>query len=174
MSKKEEANLCLNRKSRFVRHHLFFLFLAVSNLFEFHRFYDLQRRMVMRWSPRKSGEVSGMAMDLWTLGVLNDSRSKERLDRRTIGRPICWFERAFGLNEKDFYLHGIYMDHEPKNEFVSTLDKCKDAFLNILLNGANLQSASMSNEMRVQFYHTNDWESDKEVEELVKNDLQSS
>ncbi|KAL7617752.1 hypothetical protein Lser_V15G01650 [Lactuca serriola] len=72
------------------------------------------------------------------------------------------------LNEMDFELHGIYMDHEPKDEFVRTLDKCKDKFLNVLLNDANLRNACMSDEMRARVYHENDWESDKDDEQEVQ------
>ncbi|XP_023740456.1 uncharacterized protein LOC111888537 [Lactuca sativa] len=56
--------------------------------------------------------------------------------------PFAALNEPFaGLNKMDFELHGIYMDHEPENEFVSTLDKCKDNFLNVLLNDANLRNA---------------------------------
>nr|KAJ0186936.1 hypothetical protein LSAT_V11C900479560 [Lactuca sativa] len=69
-----------------------------------------------------------------------------------LNEPFCWM---------DFELHRIYMDHEPEDEFVSALDKCKDNFLNVLLNDANLRNASMSNEMRAR-------ESDKDDEEEVQ------
>ncbi|CAH1452793.1 unnamed protein product [Lactuca virosa] len=83
--------------------------------------------------------------------------------------PFAALNEPFaGLNEMDFELHGIYMDHEPEHEFVSTLDKCKDNFLNVLLNDANLRNASMSDEMRARVYHENDWESDKDDEEEVQ------
>ncbi|CAH1433328.1 unnamed protein product [Lactuca virosa] len=72
------------------------------------------------------------------------------------------------LNEMDFERHGIYMDHEPEDEFMSTLDKCNDNFLNVLLNDANLRNASMSDEMRARVYHENDWESDKDDDEEVQ------
>ncbi|KAI3509487.1 hypothetical protein L1887_24793 [Cichorium endivia] len=84
--------------------------------------------------------------------------------------PFATVNDAFaGLNEMDFELHGIYMDHEPQNEFVRSLDKCKDTFLNVLLNDANLRNASMSDEMRAHIYHSNDWQSDEEHEELLKS-----
>ncbi|CAI9286611.1 unnamed protein product [Lactuca saligna] len=73
-----------------------------------------------------------------------------------------------GLNEMDFELHCISMDHQPEDEFVTTLDKCKDNFLNVLLHDANLRNASISDEMRAQIYHENDWESDKDDEEEVQ------
>nr|KAJ0223078.1 hypothetical protein LSAT_V11C200057480 [Lactuca sativa] len=83
--------------------------------------------------------------------------------------PFAALNEPFaGLNEMDFELHGIYMDHEPEDEFVSTLDKCKDNFLNVLLKDANLRNACMSNEMRARVYHENDWESDKDDEEEVQ------
>nr|KAJ0196140.1 hypothetical protein LSAT_V11C700366060 [Lactuca sativa] len=66
--------------------------------------------------------------------------------------PFAALNEPFaGLNKMDFELHGIYMDHEPENEFVSTLDKCKDNFLNVLLNDANLRNASMFDEMRARY-----------------------
>ncbi|CAI9265380.1 unnamed protein product [Lactuca saligna] len=83
--------------------------------------------------------------------------------------PFAVLNEPFvGLNEMDFELHGIYMDHEPEDEFMSTLDKCKDNFLNVLLNDVNLRNASMSDEMSARVYHENDWESDKDDEEDVQ------
>ncbi|KAL4569572.1 hypothetical protein LXL04_025213 [Taraxacum kok-saghyz] len=79
------------------------------------------------------------------------------------------YEPFEGIMEMDFELHGIFMDHEPEQEFFTSLDKCKDVFLNVLLSDANLRNASMSDEVRVQVYHANESKSDEEVEEEVKN-----
>ncbi|XP_052623081.1 uncharacterized protein LOC128128204 [Lactuca sativa] len=79
------------------------------------------------------------------------------------------YEPFSGLNEMDFELHGIYMDHEPRQEFVSRLDKCKDHFLNILLCDANIRNASMTDEMKDRVDHGNDLQNDEEAEEEVTN-----
>lgn len=68
-----------------------------------------------------------------------------------------------GLNEMDFNLHGIFIDYEPQNEFLSPLNKCKDSFLNVLLSDDNLRSSSIADEDRAQFYHVGHWKSDEEV-----------
>ena len=39
------------------------------------------------------------------------------------------------------------MDHKLEDEFVTTLDKCKDNFLSVLLNDVNLHNASMFDEI---------------------------
>ncbi|CAI9278450.1 unnamed protein product [Lactuca saligna] len=80
------------------------------------------------------------------------------------------YEPFSGLNEMDYELHGIYMDHEPRHEFVTALDKCRDIFLNVLLSDENLRNSSMADEIRAQVYHANEWQSDEEGEqEAVKN-----
>ncbi|CAH1448101.1 unnamed protein product [Lactuca virosa] len=73
------------------------------------------------------------------------------------------YEPFAGLNEMDFKLHGIYMDHEPHNDFLSHLNKCKDSFLNVLLSDDNLRNSSIADEVRAQVYHVGDWKSDEEV-----------
>ncbi|CAH1412801.1 unnamed protein product [Lactuca virosa] len=84
--------------------------------------------------------------------------------------PFAGIYEAFsGLNEMDFELHGIYMDHEPRQEFVSRLDKCKDHFLNILLCDANIKNASMTDEVKDRVDHGNDLQNDEEAEEEVMN-----
>ncbi|CAH1450972.1 unnamed protein product [Lactuca virosa] len=70
-----------------------------------------------------------------------------------------------GLNEMDFELHGIYMDHEPDEEFITPLDKCKDAFLNVLLTDENIRNSSLTNDVRAQVYHGGDLQSDEDEEE---------
>ncbi|CAH1453309.1 unnamed protein product [Lactuca virosa] len=70
-----------------------------------------------------------------------------------------------GLNEMDFELHGIYMDHEPVEEFITPLDKCKDAFLNVLLTDENIRNSSLTNNVRAQVYHRGDLQSDEDEEE---------
>ncbi|CAI9298921.1 unnamed protein product [Lactuca saligna] len=70
-----------------------------------------------------------------------------------------------GLNEMDFELHGIYMDHEPDEEFITPLNKCKDAFLNVLLTDENIRNSSLTNDVRAQVYHRGDLQSDQEEEE---------
>ncbi|CAH1413808.1 unnamed protein product [Lactuca virosa] len=55
-----------------------------------------------------------------------------------------------------------------EDEFINTLDKCEEIFLNILLNDVTLRNASMSAEMRARVYHENDWESDDDVGEEGK------
>ncbi|CAI9299453.1 unnamed protein product [Lactuca saligna] len=77
------------------------------------------------------------------------------------------YEPFSGLNEMDFELHGIYMDHEPRQEFVSRLDKCKDHFLNILLCDANIRNASMTDEVKDQVDHDNDLQNDEAEEEVT-------
>ncbi|CAH1413870.1 unnamed protein product [Lactuca virosa] len=67
----------------------------------------------------------------------------------------------------DLELHDIYMDHEPKQEFVTSLDKRRDIFLNVLLSDENLRNSSMADEIRAQVYHANEWQSDEE--EAAKN-----
>lgn len=66
------------------------------------------------------------------------------------------YEPFSGLNEMDYELHGIYMDHEPEHEFVTALDKCRDVFLNVLLSDENLRNSSMADEIRAQVYHANE------------------
>ena len=79
------------------------------------------------------------------------------------------YEPFEGINEMDFELHRIFLDHELEQEILTSLDKCKDVFLNVLLSDANLRNASMSDEVRAQVYHANEWKSDEEAEEEVKN-----
>ncbi|CAH1438014.1 unnamed protein product [Lactuca virosa] len=63
--------------------------------------------------------------------------------------PFAGIHEPFaGLSEMDFELHGIYMDHEPEEEFVSSLDKY---------------------EIRAQVYHATDWQSDEDEQEVLKN-----
>ncbi|CAH1417241.1 unnamed protein product [Lactuca virosa] len=71
-------------------------------------------------------------------------------------------EPLSGLNEMDFELHGIYMDHEPDEEFVTPLDKCKDAFLNVLLTDENFRNSSLVDDVRAQVYHGDDLQSDED------------
>nr|KAJ0215063.1 hypothetical protein LSAT_V11C300144060 [Lactuca sativa] len=78
---------------------------------------------------------------------------------------FCLREPFFGLNEMDFELHGIYMDHEPYEEFITPLDKCKDAFLNVLLTDENIRNSSLTNDVRAQVYHRGDLQSDEDEEE---------
>ncbi|CAH1413172.1 unnamed protein product [Lactuca virosa] len=75
------------------------------------------------------------------------------------------------LNEVDFELHDIYMDHEPDEEFITPLDKCKDIFLNVLLIDENLRNSSLADDVRPQVYHGDDLQSDEyeEEKEQVKN-----
>ncbi|CAI9291077.1 unnamed protein product [Lactuca saligna] len=79
------------------------------------------------------------------------------------------YEPFFGLNEMNFELHKVYMDHEPQQEFVSRLDKCKDHFLNILLCDANIRNASMTDEVKDRVDHGNDLQNDEDAEEEVTN-----
>ncbi|XP_052626786.1 uncharacterized protein LOC111891964 [Lactuca sativa] len=74
-----------------------------------------------------------------------------------------------GLSEMDFELHDIYMDHEPEEEFVFSLNKCKDIFLNVLLSDENLRNSSMIVEIRAQVYDATDWQSDEDEHEVLKN-----
>nr|KAJ0188462.1 hypothetical protein LSAT_V11C900488660 [Lactuca sativa] len=68
--------------------------------------------------------------------------------------PFVGIHKPFyGLSEMDFELYDIYMDHEPDENFVSSLDKCKDIFLNVLLSEENLRNYSMADEIRAQVYH---------------------
>ncbi|CAH1417178.1 unnamed protein product [Lactuca virosa] len=84
--------------------------------------------------------------------------------------PFAGIHEPFaGLSEMDFELHGIYMDHEPEEEFVSSLDKCKDIFLNVLLSDENLRNSNMADEVRAQVYHATDWQSDEDEQEVLKN-----
>ncbi|CAH1418885.1 unnamed protein product [Lactuca virosa] len=84
--------------------------------------------------------------------------------------PFSGLREPFsGLNEMDFELHGIYMDHESEQEFVTPLDKCKDVFLNVLQTDERLRNSSLDDEVRTQVYHGNDWQSDQEEQEQVKN-----
>ncbi|CAH1454381.1 unnamed protein product [Lactuca virosa] len=62
------------------------------------------------------------------------------------------YEPFAGLNEMDFELYGIYMDHEPQNEFLSPLNKCKDSFLNVLLSDDNLHNSSIADEVCMKNY----------------------
>nr|KAJ0199595.1 hypothetical protein LSAT_V11C600305390 [Lactuca sativa] len=73
------------------------------------------------------------------------------------------------LNEMDFELHGIYMDHEPDEEFVTPLDKCKDAFLNVLRTDENIRNFSLTNDVRAQVYHGGDLQSDEDEKEQEQN-----
>ncbi|CAI9288696.1 unnamed protein product [Lactuca saligna] len=94
------------------------------------------------------------------------------LDSTDEGNTYLFFglrEPFFGLNEMDFELHGIYMDHEPEQEFVTLLDKCKDVFLNVLPTDKNLRKSSLVNEVRTQVHHGNDLQSDEDEQEHVKN-----
>nr|KAJ0202666.1 hypothetical protein LSAT_V11C500267730 [Lactuca sativa] len=59
------------------------------------------------------------------------------------------------------------MDHEPRQEFVSRLDKCKDHFLNILVCDANIRNVSMTDEVKYRVDHGNDFQNDEEAEEVV-------
>ncbi|KAL4573326.1 hypothetical protein LXL04_020127 [Taraxacum kok-saghyz] len=79
------------------------------------------------------------------------------------------YEPFVCLNEMDFELHRIYMDHEPEMEFVTALNKCKDTFLKILLNDDNLRSSSLADEVRAQVYHADDCHSDEDADEEVQN-----
>lgn len=72
------------------------------------------------------------------------------------------YEPFAGLDEMDYELYGIYMDHEPELEFVTSLDRCKDVFLNVLLSDDNLRNSSMADELRAQVYHAADLETDEE------------
>ncbi|CAI9267764.1 unnamed protein product [Lactuca saligna] len=84
--------------------------------------------------------------------------------------PFAGIHEPFaGLTEMDFELHGIYMDHEPEEEFVSSLDKYKDIFLNVLLSDENLRNSSMADEIRAQVYHATDWQSDEDEHDVLKN-----
>nr|KAJ0195375.1 hypothetical protein LSAT_V11C700387360 [Lactuca sativa] len=84
--------------------------------------------------------------------------------------PFAGIHEPFaGLTEMDYELHGIYMDHEPEEEFVSSLDKCKDIFRNVLLSDENLRNSSMADEIRAQVYHATDWQSDEDEQEVLKN-----
>lgn len=47
------------------------------------------------------------------------------------------YTSLFGLNKMDSQFHEIYMDHELEQEVVTTIDKCKDIFLNILFSYEN-------------------------------------
>ncbi|XP_052624469.1 uncharacterized protein LOC128132213 [Lactuca sativa] len=83
--------------------------------------------------------------------------------------PFAGIYKPFsGLNEMDFELHEIYMDHETRQQFVSRLDKCKGHFLNILLCDVNIRNASMI-EMKDRVDHGNDLQNDEETEEEVTN-----
>ncbi|CAI9276956.1 unnamed protein product [Lactuca saligna] len=59
------------------------------------------------------------------------------------------------------------MDHEPDEEFITSLDKCKDTFLNVLLTGENLRNSSLADDVRPQVYHGDDLQSDEYEEERV-------
>nr|KAJ0226435.1 hypothetical protein LSAT_V11C100023580 [Lactuca sativa] len=50
------------------------------------------------------------------------------------------YEPFSRLNEMDYELRGIYIDHAPEHEFVTALDKCRDVFLNVLLIDENLRN----------------------------------
>lgn len=75
------------------------------------------------------------------------------------------YEPFAGLNEVDLEQLGIYMDHIPEEEFIPTLDKCKDTFLNILLSDDNLRNAceSMGDEEK----QSDDWQSGEENEDDI-------
>ncbi|CAI9291255.1 unnamed protein product [Lactuca saligna] len=80
--------------------------------------------------------------------------------------PFFGLHESFsGLNEMNFELHSIYMDHEPDEEFVTPLDKCKDAFLNVLLTDEKIRNSSLTNDVRAQVYHGGDLQSDEDEEE---------
>nr|KAJ0204267.1 hypothetical protein LSAT_V11C500293500 [Lactuca sativa] len=79
------------------------------------------------------------------------------------------YEPFSRLNEMDFELHGIYMDHEPKQESITRLNKSKDPFLNILLSDENIIISSMADEVKARVYHGNDLQNDEEAEEVVTN-----
>ncbi|CAI9298501.1 unnamed protein product [Lactuca saligna] len=79
------------------------------------------------------------------------------------------YEAFSRLNDIDFELQEIFMDHELGQEFASSLDKCNDHFLNILLCDANIRNASMSDEVKDQVDHGNDLQNDEEAQEVVKN-----
>ncbi|CAI9288266.1 unnamed protein product [Lactuca saligna] len=82
--------------------------------------------------------------------------------------PIVGIYEPFSrLNEMDFELHGIYMDHEPKQESITRLNKSKDPFLNILLSDENIIISSMADEVKARVYHGNDLQNDEEAEEVV-------
>ncbi|KAL4584575.1 hypothetical protein LXL04_009178 [Taraxacum kok-saghyz] len=70
------------------------------------------------------------------------------------------YEPFSGLNQMDFELH--------EQEFVTSLNKCKDSFLNVLLSEDNLRNSSLVDEFRAQVYHAADWQSD---EEEVEGDI---
>ncbi|KAL4588138.1 hypothetical protein LXL04_001018 [Taraxacum kok-saghyz] len=80
--------------------------------------------------------------------------------------PFAGLHKPFaGLKEMDFDLHGIYMDHEPEDEFITTLDTCKDKFLNVLLTGSNLRNASMTDGVKEQVFSSTDLVNEEEEEE---------
>ena len=57
------------------------------------------------------------------------------------------------------------MDHEPDEDFITPLDKCKDAILNVLLNDENIRNSSLTNDVRAQVYHGGDLQSDEDEED---------
>nr|KAJ0187152.1 hypothetical protein LSAT_V11C900491060 [Lactuca sativa] len=84
--------------------------------------------------------------------------------------PFAGMHEPFaGLSEMDFELHDIYIDHELEEEFVSSLDKCKNIFLNVLLSDENVRNSSMADEIRAQVYLATDWQSDEDEHEVLKN-----
>ncbi|KAL4568723.1 hypothetical protein LXL04_024338 [Taraxacum kok-saghyz] len=82
----------------------------------------------------------------------------EVINKQTNYPFVVFHEPFVGLKEIDYDLYGIYMDHEPEDEFINTLNKCKDRFLNVLLTGANLP----------QVYHGNYCASEEEAWERVE------
>ncbi|CAI9301602.1 unnamed protein product [Lactuca saligna] len=80
--------------------------------------------------------------------------------------PFIGLHEPFSnLNEMEFEVHGIYMDHEPDEEFITPLDKCKDAFLNVLLTDENIRNSSLTNDVRAQMYHGDELKTDEDEEE---------
>ncbi|KAL4567165.1 hypothetical protein LXL04_022739 [Taraxacum kok-saghyz] len=58
-------------------------------------------------------------------GVKSVNRHKEKMSssEEEWDDPFAALHEPFvGLKEMDFGLHGIYMDHEPEHEFITTLD----------------------------------------------------
>ncbi|CAH1427469.1 unnamed protein product [Lactuca virosa] len=114
-------------------------------------FTDVADRLV--WDLDVFGSFSVVMMDC-------DSEDEGNTD------PFFGLREPFsGLNEMDFELHGIYMDHEPDKEFITPLNKCKDTFLNVLLTNENIRNSSLTNDVREQVYHGCDLQSDEDEEE---------
>jgi hypothetical protein len=72
------------------------------------------------------------------------------------------YEPFAGLNEFDYELHGIYFDYEPEHEFVSSLDKVSDIFLNVLVTDENLRNSTLGDETHNQMYHPAEFQSDED------------